>query len=208
MARGPRGSTSAGLIRHRCNIGPERRVVSSHFTAREPEQSPQQIRKCLALSDQELRAQCVVDTHRIGGPGGQHRNKTESAVRLFHRASGLTVTGQERRSQHQNAANALSRLREAIAVRFRVPLRVCHVWPESVRIHARRLKVSENNSAYFDVIAIALDALEAFSGSPQEAAAFLDVTTSSLVRFLADHDLAWREANQIRAKFGQPALKP
>lgn len=181
--------------------------MSSHFIAREPQCTPEQIRACLALSDSELRAQCVVDTHRIGGPGGQHRNKTESAVRLFHRASGLTVTGQERRSQHQNAASALSRLREAIAVRFRIPLPAKHEWPESVRIQARRLKVGQSNGVFFSVIAISLDALEAFRGSPQAAAAFLEVSTSSLVRFLADHDLAWREANEIRARFGQPPLK-
>lgn len=181
--------------------------MGKSFPAREPLEPSERLRARLELPDEQLRAECVVDTHRIGGPGGQHRNKTESAVRLFHRASGITVTGQERRSQHQNAANAILRLREAIAVRFRVPLSPQHVWPDTVRIQNARLKVAESNPAYFHVIALALDALAAFEGKPQPAADYLGVTTSSLVRFLADHDLAWREANQIRQKFGQSSLK-
>lgn len=178
------------------------------FSSREPLESPERIRPRLLLNDEQLRAECVIDTHRIGGPGGQHRNKTQSAVRLFHRASGLTVTGQERRSQHQNAANALLRLREAIAIRFRIPLPEVHQWPDTVRIQNRRLRVSEKNAAFLPVLAVALDALDAFEGSPAAAAEYLNVTTSSFVRFLADHDLAWREANRIRARHGQPPLKP
>jgi ribosome-associated protein len=48
--------------------------------------------------------------YRAGGPGGQHRNKTETAVRLVHRRSGVTVTATERRSQLQNRELAWERL--------------------------------------------------------------------------------------------------
>jgi ribosome-associated protein len=44
-----------------------------------------------------------------GGPGGQHRNKTESAVRLLHRPTGVVVTATERRSQGQNRGATLER---------------------------------------------------------------------------------------------------
>ena len=56
-----------------------------------------------------------------GGPGGQHRNKTESAVRLTHPPTGVTVTATERRSQHENREVALERLRERIAALPYVP---------------------------------------------------------------------------------------
>jgi peptide chain release factor len=50
------------------------------------------------------------EAFRAGGPGGQHQNKTESAVRAVHRPSGLSVVAREERSQHRNKAVALERL--------------------------------------------------------------------------------------------------
>jgi len=66
------------------------------------------------LPDEELLAQCRVDTFRSGGPGGQHQNKTESGVRLTHLTTGLVVTARESRSQHSNRRVALTRLRAAL----------------------------------------------------------------------------------------------
>jgi peptide chain release factor len=50
------------------------------------------------------------EAFRAGGPGGQHQNKTESAVRATHIASGLSVVVREERSQHRNKALALERI--------------------------------------------------------------------------------------------------
>jgi protein subunit release factor A len=49
-----------------------------------------------------------------GGPGGQHRNKTQNAVRLHHRPSGVVVTATERRSLEANRQAAFARLRERL----------------------------------------------------------------------------------------------
>ena len=66
--------------------------------------------------DDDLLDECDVDTFRAGGPGGQHQNKTESAVRLTHRPSGLVVTARASRSQHMNKRTALAELRRRLEV--------------------------------------------------------------------------------------------
>src|SRR5260370_39715520 len=71
------------------------------------------------LSEAQLLAQCEVDTYRASGPGGQKRNKTSSAVRLRHLPSGLIVIAEESRSQHENKAKALQRLRKALFLKLR-----------------------------------------------------------------------------------------
>jgi ribosome-associated protein len=71
-------------------------------------------RRALALPDEALAAECEETFFIGGGPGGQHRNKTETGVRLHHRPSGITVTATERRSQLQNRGAALERLRERL----------------------------------------------------------------------------------------------
>src|SRR5215210_4325832 len=85
-----------------------------------------------ALSDELLLAQCEVDTYRASGPGGQKRNKTSSAVRLRHPPSGLLVIAEESRSQHENKARALRRLRRALYLELREPLTADALTPGAV----------------------------------------------------------------------------
>src|SRR5438309_8820168 len=74
-----------------------------------------------SLTDAQLLEQCAVDTYRASGPGGQKRNKTSSAVRLRHGPTGLVVIAEESRSQHENRARAVRRLRQAIHLQIRDP---------------------------------------------------------------------------------------
>jgi len=56
-----------------------------------------------------------IETMRSSGPGGQHANKTESAIRVTHMPTGLSTVSQEERSQHLNKKLALARLQELLA---------------------------------------------------------------------------------------------
>ncbi len=88
----------------------------------------------LPESDDELLRECEVETFRSSGPGGQHVNKTESAVRLKHLPSGVVVTSQEERSQHRNKALCLQKMREKIErMNYRPARRVPTRVPQSMK---------------------------------------------------------------------------
>jgi ribosome-associated protein len=63
---------------------------------------------------ESLERDCTVELYRSGGPGGQHRNKRDTAVRLTHTATGTVVTATERRSQSLNRELAFSRMAAAL----------------------------------------------------------------------------------------------
>lgn len=61
-----------------------------------------------------LERDCLVERFSAGGPGGQHSNKRETAVRLMHLPTGKVVTATERRSQKQNLEVAFDRMAEKL----------------------------------------------------------------------------------------------
>jgi protein subunit release factor B len=77
---------------------------------------PSMPRIILPDDDEALLGECDFEAHRASGKGGQHINKTDSAVRLHHRPTGITVTSQESRSQWQNRLHCLTKIREKVAV--------------------------------------------------------------------------------------------
>lgn len=150
----------------------------------------------LALSDQQLLSQCELDTYRASGPGGQKRNKTSSAVRLRHAASGLIVIAEESRSQHENKARALRRLRREIALQVRVPFS-----PSPMD-----LDVGRKDSRFWPLAAIVLDAIATHSARVSSAAEKMTVTTSRLIAFLQSDVKLWQRANELRREHGQKPL--
>jgi hypothetical protein len=158
------------------------------------------VRDALLADDAKLLAECEIDTYRASGPGGQKRNKTESAVRLRHKPSGLSVIAEESRSQAENRARALRRLRKELALRLRQP--VGEGIPQAVGVcigSDGRLNVGQRDKRYLPAVASVLDILAESGGSVSDAAGRLGVTTGNLSAFLTDDDDVMVEANRIRA---------
>jgi len=149
------------------------------------------------LSDEQLLAQCRLETFRGPGPGGQKRNKTSSSVRLTHQPSGISVIAGESRSQPRNRNNALRRLRHRMALLLRQPYQPGRA----------RLDISPRSADYPAVMGAVLDAFESVGWSVSEAAAMLRTSTGKLVAFLRADPQLWTHVNRQRGSHGLRVLK-
>jgi len=168
------------------------------------------------LTDSQLLAQCEVDTYRASGPGGQKRNKTSSAVRIRHLPSGLLVIAEESRSQHENKAKALKRLRQAFYLKIREPLLPEQMTQEAleqrpeyngIRDREGRLSLSRKDPRYWPLAGLVLDLLQAVEAKVSEAASLLGISTGHLIDFLQGDDKIWEQANYLRKGFGLGLLR-
>jgi RF-1 domain len=164
-----------------------------------------------ALTDEQLLRQCAVDTYRASGPGGQKRNKASSAVRLRHPPTGLIVIAEESRSQHENRARALRRLRRALYLQVREPppdgpAGQCPDL-DAVRAAYGRLDVGRKDRRFWPAAGVVLDVLAACEGRLSAAAGHLGVTTANLVEFLRTDPKVWQRANELRGLFGHKPLR-
>lgn len=164
----------------------------------------------LALDDAALAAACEMDTFRASGPGGQKRNKTSSAVRLRHQPTGVSAEADESRSQHENRARAVRRLRLAIAVQVRDPLDI-EAWepPPGLALLVRvgSGPAVRREPRYALAVASVFDLLEAHGWSLADAARHLGVSTAALGRFVAEEELVFRAANTRRRALGLVPLR-
>jgi hypothetical protein len=158
----------------------------------------------LLASDDQLIAQSEVDRYRASGPGGQHRNKTESAVRLRHKPSGMTAIGEDSRSQAENKLHAVRRLRSAIALGVREPVALEGYAP-SRRLAALLAGGTAPLGAktrltpdYWAAIAELLDVLVAGELEIGATAQRLGITTGALSKLLLHDDQVARVVNDLR----------
>jgi hypothetical protein len=151
-----------------------------------------------------------VDTYRASGPGGQKRNKTSSAVRLRHGPSGLVVIAEESRSQHENRARALRRLRQALYLQVRDagPPEAMAARDDFRTAVGRdgRLRLARKDPRFWPAAGVVLDVLEAVEARVRRAADVLGTTTGNLVEFLRTDARLWQQANRLRVRFGHKPL--
>lgn len=145
----------------------------------------------------DLIRMCRFEPFKSTGKGGQKKNKTSSAVRLFHEPSGIAVTASESRSQHENRLKALKKLRFEIALKIR----------SEKSPSVDQIETSMRNAKYPLWIAYIMDVLSVYSYDIKPAAIELDVSTSKLAKLLFRDHLLWQEVNRLRGVFGFSPLK-
>jgi hypothetical protein len=162
-----------------------------------------------ALPPEALLRECEVARTRRGGPGGQHRNKVETAVVVRHLPTGLTGQASERRSQDMNRQAALHRLRVNLALEVRTAIApqqaADDLWRQRVR--GGRIAASAEHADFPELLATALDRLAACEWNVSAAAGGLGVTTSQLVRFLQIEARAMQLLNLRRQERGLGKLQ-
>jgi hypothetical protein len=160
-----------------------------------------------ALPPDELLRQCETRRTRRSGPGGQHRNKVETAVVLTHAPTGVQAEANERRSQAENLRMALFRLRlnVALEVRHADAAFPSELW--QARCRGGRIAVSREHDDFPAILAEALDAIAACADDPRQAAERLGCTSSQLIKLLKDEPRALAAVNARRRAAGLHDLK-
>ena len=162
-----------------------------------------------AISGTQLLKQCEMRRGRRSGPGGQHRNKVETAVEFCHRPTGIRAEASERRSQHANRKIAFRRLRVRLAIEVRsemiIPYRPSSVWVQ--RSRENRLYLSRDHEDFPAVLAEALDVIATCDWDTRTAAHQLGINSSQLTKLLKSEPAALEKVNAERSARGLRRLQ-
>ena len=163
----------------------------------------------MLLPDDILLRDCLVRRFRHTGPGGQHRNKVETAIELTHEPTGVSGMATERRSQAHNRRVAIRRLRIRLAVEIRT-VTSPEVHPSALwaaRCRGQKILCSDRHADFPVLLTESLNAIHAKDYDVKGAAAALGCSTSQLVRFVARVPDALLQVNTERKTRGLKCLK-
>ena len=160
------------------------------------------------LRNDALLAACDVRRQRRSGPGGQHRNKVETAIFIEHTTIGVTAESCERRSQEANRQQAIFRLRVNLAIDVRSDVAdepPSELWRS--RCRGGKVAISTEHEDFPAILAEALDHIHNHEWDVKAAAQALDCSTSQLVKLLQKEPRALAVVNQHRRRLDLHPLK-
>jgi hypothetical protein len=160
-----------------------------------------------ALTLTRLLGDCDVTRQRRSGPGGQHRNKVETAVRITHLPTGTTAEASERRSQSANLSVATRRLRLNLAVDIRCEPADLPTALWTSRCRGGTIAISSEHEDFPAILAEALDQLAGAGWNLQEASDRLGCSSSQLTKLLRKHPPALALLNRHREQAGLARLR-
>jgi hypothetical protein len=156
------------------------------------------------LAPTKLLAECVVRRQRRSGPGGQHRNKVETAVVLVHQPTGIRSEATEKRSQADNQQVAIHRLRVKLAIQVRSNMEtgcdrnVSSLWRSRLRL--QKISIARTHDDFPSLLAEALDCLSTLDFDVKDCAQQLGTSSSQLLRLFKLEPEALTYVNEQRAK--------
>ncbi len=157
---------------------------------------------CLQLDD--LLSQCIQKAARRSGPGGQHRNKVETAIILTHQPTGIQAEANERRSQAENRTVALHRLRLKLALESRTTVEgetsVSDLW--RTRCQKGKILISVEHADYPCLLAELLDFLVQAKFDMSQAAEHFEASASQLTKLVRKYPAALQQLNAHRSDLG------
>lgn len=159
------------------------------------------------LGEADLEQECSTSFRRASGPGGQHRNKVETAVHLVHLPTGLIGQASERRSQKENRQTAMHRLRVNLAVQVRTEPSEMVQSIQRVYIQGKRLAISTQNWDWPAVLAELLNLAAAHQWQLAPLADLLNTTSTQIVKAIAREPAALAYLNQNRIAQGLSPLR-
>ena len=212
--RSPSALAIASFIRH---VAP---LCSAAAKGSIPPKTPSQLyvpapHPCF-LPPEQLLKECDIMNTKGSGPGGQHRNKVQTAVVIKHLPTKVAGQASESRSQKSNMDNAIIRLRVKLAVSCRTqseppqppPADVAYQ-PSSLwagRVKGGKLSINPRHTDFPAVLCEALDCIWR-EQDVKAASTQLGISTSQMVKLLAKEPTALQLVNGLRASSGLPPLR-